>query len=305
MTGQQTIRIGGYAPRDSTHSRAVEQICGAIEGSGLGVKTEVLWNIMDDGRPAGDLLDLVESGDLDLCYFSTSYLCKRVPALAALDLPYQFASLEAAHSALDGDLGQLLTSLTEAATGYRVLGYWDNGFRHVTNRLHPIRTPDDLSGMRIRLQPSSIHERMAELWGAIPAPTDLADGIAMLIAGQLDAQENPFANIFAYGIATVHPYVTMTGHVYGARGIYANRAAADAWPTDLDGVVRDAVRQAIISQRIDAAEVEASYRKTWEKNGGEVVDLTDAERAEFVARVQPLRDDLRREFGSDLVPEDV
>ena len=303
MKGDGVIRIGGYAPRDSTHSRAVEQICSAIAASGLGVTTEVLWNVMDDRRPAGDLLDMVESGDLDLCYFSTSYLCKRVPELAVLDLPYQFTTLEAAHRALDGDLGRRLTSLTEAATGFRVFGYWDNGFRHLTNRQHPIRTPEDCKGLRVRLQPSPIHERMAELWGMIPVPTDLADGIAMLTAGQLDAQENPFANIFAYGISAVHPYVTMSGHVYGARGIYANRAAADAWPADLADVVTDAVRQAIISQRADAAEVEASYRKTWEKNGGEVVDLTDAERAEFVARVQPLRDDVRRDLGSDLVPE--
>src|ERR1700754_2353528 len=118
VKGDEVIRIGGYAPRDSTHSRAVERICGAIEASGLGVTTEVLWNVMDDGRPAGDLLDMVESGDLDLCYFSTSYLCKRVPELAVLDLPYQFATLEAAHRALDGDLGRRLTSLTEAATGF-------------------------------------------------------------------------------------------------------------------------------------------------------------------------------------------
>ena len=62
MTGHRVIRIGGYAPRDSAHSRAVERICRAIDGSGLDVSTEVLWNIMDDDRPAADLLDLVESG---------------------------------------------------------------------------------------------------------------------------------------------------------------------------------------------------------------------------------------------------
>lgn len=303
MTGHRVIRIGGYAPRDSAHSRAVESICRAIDGSGLDVSTEVMWNIMDDGRPASDLLDSVESGDLDLCYFSTSYLCGRIPELAVLDLPFRFATLEDAHSALDGDLGLQLTSLTEAATGFNVFGYWDNGFRHLTNRLHPVRTPDDCSGLRIRLQPSRIHERMAELWGAIPVPTDLADGIAMLKAGQVDAQENPFANSFAYGITSLHRFVTMTGHVYGARGIYANRATVNAWPADLSEVMRNAVRQAITAQRVDAAELEASYRRAWEANGGEVVELTAAERAEFVARVQPLRDDLRRQLGSDLVPE--
>ena len=303
MTGHRVIRMGGYAPRDSAHSRAVESMCSAIDGSGLDVSTEVLWNIMDDGRPAADLLDLVESGDLDLCYFSTSYLCRRIPELAVLDLPFRFATLEEAHSALDGELGLQLTALTEAATGFRVLGYWDNGFRHLTNRLRPVRTPDDCSGLRIRLQPSPIHERMAELWGAVPVPTDLAEGIAMLQAGQVDAQENPFANSFAYGITSLHRYVTMTGHVYGARGIYANRAAIDAWPAELSKVVRDAARQAITFS--------VSTRRNWKpptavrgrRSGGQVVELTAAERAEFVARVQPLREELRRELGSDLVPD--
>ena len=80
--------------------------------------------------------------------------------------------------------------------------------------------------------------------------------------GRPASQENPFANSFAYGIASLHRFVTMTGHVYQARGIWANRAMADAWPADLRDVMGDDARQAITSQRVDAAELEASYRRS-------------------------------------------
>jgi TRAP-type C4-dicarboxylate transport system substrate-binding protein len=296
------LRIGGYAPRDSSHGGAVAKLGDTLAASGLPIEVDVRWNILDEGRPAGDLLGMVEAGELTLCYFSTSYLCGRVPELAVLDLPYRFATLDEAHAALDGRLGRLLTARTEAATGFAVLGYWDNGFRHLTNRVRPVRSPGDCEGLRIRLQPSRIHERMAELWGAIPVPTDLAEGIAMLRRGEVDAQENPLGNTFAYGIDALHPYVTMTGHVYGARGLYAHRATVEAWPAAVRDAVTGAAREAIAWQREDAAAREGSYRLALERGGAGVIDLTPAERAAFAGAVRPLHDELRRALGDDLVP---
>lgn len=302
LTDPPVVRIGGYAPRDSTHSLAVEKFCQALRASGLSISTDVRWNILDEGRPASDLLDLVEAGELTLCYFSTSYLCARVPALDVLDLPFRFATVQEAHGALDGELGEVLTAQTEQATGFRVLGYWENGFRHLTNRLRPVRSPADCAGMRMRLQPSRLHEQMADLWGAIPVPTDLAKGIAMLKEGDVDAQENPLANTIAYGIDAVHRYVTLTGHVYGARGLYAHRATLDALSPDEQAAIAKAARQAIAWQRSAAEAKEASCRQMLERGGAEIIDLTPAEHAVFMTSVTSLHDELRRVLGSGLVP---
>ena len=278
-----TIRIGGYAPAVATHTRAVahfvERVAALLGGS---IRVDVLGNILDTGRPAADLLSMVDSGELTWCYFSSSYLGARVPELNALEVPFLFDGLDAAHAALDGEFGAWLTAATEATTGFEVLGYWDNGFRHLTNRLRPVRVPTDVKGMSARLQPNEIHRRMIEAWGGTGRLVDLSEGIKLISEREVDAQENPLANTVAYGVDEVHGHVTMTGHLYGARGLYANRAAMESMPAEIASALRSAARDAIEFQREAAAAYERELRTRLEGQGVEFVDLTEAERAAFV-----------------------
>jgi TRAP-type C4-dicarboxylate transport system substrate-binding protein len=279
-----TIRVGGYAPPEATHSRAVAHFVERVgERTDGAVEVEVLGNILDTGRPAADLLSMTEAGELTWCYFSSSYLGSRVPELNALEVPFLFDGLQSAHAAVDGEFGAWLTAATERQTGLEVLGYWDNGFRHFTNRLRPVHRPEDVAGMVVRLQPNEIHRRMVEAWGAEGRLVDLSDGIRMITEGEVDAQENPLANTVAYGVDKVHGHVTMTGHLYGARGLYAHPATLEALPDDLGSEVRAAASEAIIFQRDAAAAYEGELRARLEGQGAEFVDLTADERAAFVA----------------------
>lgn len=297
----RAIRVGGYAPAGSTHSRALERFAGAMaERVGDAVAVDVLDNVMDLGRPATDLFTMVESGELLFCYFSASYLGPRVPEQNAMDVPFLFADLAAAHAALDGDFGAYLTAATERQTPYEVLGYWDNGFRHLTNRLRPIRLPSDLAGMTVRMQPNSIHEAMIAAWGGVPVGVELSEAIRMIGAGEVDAQENPLANSAAYGVDRVHGHVTMSGHLYGARGVYANPAALAALPDEVEAAVRSAVRDAITFQRAAAADYEVELRARFEGAGLEFVDLTVEERAAFVEATEPVVRRARDELGSEV-----
>lgn len=273
-----TIRVGGYAPPASAHSRALDNFVEAMAAV-TDYPVEVMYNVMDDGRPATDLFDMVANGELTLCYFSTSYLGKQVPALNALEVPFLFADLEQAHTALDGDFGAALTTATEAATPFEVLGYWDNGFRHFTNRLREVRSPADIAGMRVRLQPNAVHEALIRSWGGEPVPAELSDGIAMIASGQVDAQENPLANSAAYGVD--HRHITMTGHLYGARGLYANRSQMSTLGSEVATAVRSAARAAIDFQRRAAADYEGELRTRFEGEGRVVIDLDPTERHVF------------------------
>jgi C4-dicarboxylate-binding protein DctP len=282
MNGVTKIAVGGYAPSESTHGRALAHFATELDRLTNGsVEVDIVWNVMDHGRPATDLFDMVEQGDLLWCYFSTSYLGDRVPELDALEQPFLFADLDEAHAALDGELGDGLTQAVEAQTGFTVLGYWDNGFRHLTNRLRPVRTPDDVQGMRVRLQPNRRHEQMITAWGGEPVAVELSVGIDMIKSGQVDAQENPLANTVAYGVDEVHRYVTMTGHLYGARGVFANRAAMRALPRDVSSAVITSVRSAVALQRAAAEAYENELRRRLEAKGLEFIDLTTEEKAAF------------------------
>jgi len=298
MADPVSVSVGGYAPAGSTHSRALAHFAERL-GSRVGdaVRVTVLDNIMDLDRPATDLFTMVESGELLFCYFSASYLGHRVPEHNAMDVPFLFADLAAAHHALDGEFGRYLAAATERQTSFEVLGYWDNGFRHMTNRVRPIHTPDDVAGLTVRLQPNAIHEAMIAAWGGVPVCVELSEAIRMIGAGEVDAQENPLANAAAYEVDRVHRHVTMSAHLYGARGVYANPGALAELPDEIEAAVRESVTEAVAFQRGIAAGYEAELRSRFERSGLAFIDLSPDQRAAFVERTRQVIDAARTRLG--------
>src|SRR5947209_4548691 len=138
------LRLGGYQPETSVHTRAGRVFTALLREIGFDATFEA--DVTQRGHRAAELLDMVERGDLDACYFASSYLAGRVPSLNLLDLPFPTGDRLAAHGEVDGAAGSRIAQGIAAATGFRVLAFWDNGFRHISNRLRPIRRPDDCRG---------------------------------------------------------------------------------------------------------------------------------------------------------------
>jgi len=180
------IRLGGYAPPESVHTQAARFFKAAVEAeAGGAVAVDVFHNVLDFGYAFGDLVEMVRSGLLTCAYASTAYLAEAVPSLGAFDLPFLFAGRPAAHAAMDGAIGDLLAREAEAHLGLTWLGYWENGFRHVTSRQGPVTSLADLAGLRIRIQPNAIHERTFALLGAVPVPTDIKDLLPAILEGRV------------------------------------------------------------------------------------------------------------------------
>jgi TRAP-type transport system periplasmic protein len=302
MDKRTQIRMGGYGPPTTGFSRALKRIGDRLEAQfGGRIDIKYVWNIMDLGYKAEDILWLVEHGLLTLGYQSSSYLTDRIPELGVLDLPFLFDTTERARAAMDGGLGQVLAKKIEERADYRILGYFENGFRHLSNRLRPVRTPADLAAMRIRMLPSKVHERTFELLGAVPMRMDLTEAIAMIGRGELDAQENPLTNTVTYGVHKFHRFHTLTGHFYLSRPIFVHRAAFDAWPDDLRAAMRSAVTEAVAWQRDLHEHEEEEARAAIVAAGCEIVELTAAEHAAFAAAVRPIYGEARGRFGNDLL----
>src|SRR5215470_12823031 len=160
MSSPIKIRMGGYGPPDTGFSKSLKFIGDKLEAQfGEDVAVEYVFNIMDHGHKAEDILTLVENGAMTLGYQSSSYLTDRVPELGFVDLPFLFEHRDQARAAIDGALGRYLSGGVEARVNYRILGYFENGFRQISNRLHTVRTPADLKGMRIRVLPSEVQAR--------------------------------------------------------------------------------------------------------------------------------------------------
>ena len=302
MSSAIQIRMGGYGPESTGFSRALKLIGNEITSAlGDAVDIKYVWNIMDLGYRAEDILWLVEHGLLTLGYQSSSYLTARVPELGIADLPFLFASTQAARAAMDGALGGALAGAIEARTGFRILGWFENGFRQISNRLRPVRRPADLAGMRIRVLPSKVQARTFELLGAVPMPMDLTEAIAMIKAGQIDAQESPLSNTVTYGVHRFHRFHSLTNHFYISRPVFIHRAAFDAWPGDVQAAMRSAVAKAIAFQRDLHVREEEDAHAAIASEGCEIADLAPQQHAEFAACVAPLRDEVARTFGEKLL----
>ena len=294
--------MGGYGPASTTCSRGLKIMGDALARDfGKSVDVKYIWNVMDLGYKGGDLLWMAEHGILTLSYQSTSYLADRVPELDVADLPFLFDGLENARAAMDGKFGAWMTrKIEERIPKYKILGYFENGYRHVSNKLRPVRTLADLKGLKVRLMPGPIHAKSFELQGAVPFSLDLKPGLEAVVNGTVDAQENPLANTVDYGAHKVHRYHTLTNHCSLSRGIYMNRAEFERWPKAMQEGILRAAREAILQQRKLAVEEEEVARKAIAAAGGEVLELSPAARAEFVNAVKPLHDEMRKRFGEDV-----
>jgi len=298
MSNPIKIRMGGYGPPSTGFSKSLKLIGDKLEAQfGNDVAIEYVFNIMDHGHKAEDILTLVEDGSMTLGYQSSSYLTDRVPELGFVDLPFLFSSNAQARGAMDGTLGEFLARKTEERVNYRILGWFENGFRHISNRLRPIHVPADMKEMKIRVLPSEIHKRTFELLGAIAMRMDLTEAITMIKAGTLDAQENPFANAVTYGVHKFHKFHTLSNHFYISRPIFLHRTSFESWPQDLQRAVHTAASEAVTHQRELAVEEHEQSRKAIEAEGCQINALTPAEHDAFVAAVQPLLADARKTYG--------
>ena len=301
MSDRIQIRMGGYGPATTCFSRALTFIGDRLEAEfGDRVDIKYVWNIMEFGYRAEDILWLVEHGLLTLGYQSSSYLTDRVPELGFVDLPFLFAQNDAARAAIDGPLGAFLAAKIEQRLNYRILGYFENGFRHISNRLRDVRTPADLKGMRIRVLPSQVQARTFELLGAVPLRWDLTEAIAAIKAGTIDAQENPFANTVTYGVHKFHRFHTATNHFYISRPIFIYRTAFDVWPEDLQEAMRKAVQDAVVFQRDLAVEEDKDARHAIASEGCAITELSAGEHNAFAAAVKPLLADACKAYGRQM-----
>ena len=290
------VRMAGYSPSTTSFSRGLTHIGERLQvESGGGLEVDYLYNVLEIGYGGGDLRWLVDAGVLTVGYVTIA----DVPELELAALPFLFADTAVARAVMDGPLGASATASLEAANNYRILGYFENGFRHVSNSVRPVEALDDLQGLRIRVL--GAQRRTFELLGADARAIDLVAAIEGIRSGTLDGQENPFANTVTYNIYPFQRYHTATFHSYLSRPIFIHRPTFDAWPEPLQEAARAAAREAVTLQRElhDAEELQA--QTVIQEAGGEIVELSAAARAAFVAAVEPLYVEARRRYPPELL----
>jgi TRAP-type C4-dicarboxylate transport system substrate-binding protein len=257
-----TLHFAGYQPARSVHTRALHALrAGVARRAGRDLSIAVTDSIVAAGHKASDLLRLVASGDVDGCYFASSYLAASVPSLGTFDRPFEAGPRDAVFGGLDSATGAALAHDIASATAYRVLGWWDNGIRHISNAVRPLRTPRDCVGLRLRTLDNAQHQTAFRRLGFLPMFIDVADLSRAVAERTVDAQENPLTNIVNFGLHTHHGHVSLTSHLVGVAPLLVNHARYAALPGELQQILAEASAESVaVQRRLAVAEDEACLR---------------------------------------------
>ena len=159
------------------------------------------------------MVTALRTGALDISANSQGAVANTVPEYAAFGLPFLFSDLPQAWKILDGAVGKDLADKT-AAKGMVVLGYWDNGIRHMSNSKRALLKPDDLKGLKMRTPPDSVTVDIMQSLGAEAQQIKFSELYVALQQGVVDGQENPLTNIHSAKLYEVQKHISLTGHKY-------------------------------------------------------------------------------------------
>ncbi|MDP1672607.1 MAG: TRAP transporter substrate-binding protein [Burkholderiales bacterium] len=293
-----TFRLGGYQKPASIHTRACLRFGEVLQReAGDAVRFEFVPDVLSLGHKSGELPLMVERGELSACYISSLRFSKWVPELALFDLPFLFPGRAAAYKVLDGRLGLSLKDKVAAQSPFRLLAYWDNGFRHFSNKLRPIRKPADCKGIRIRIQMSELQAESLRLLGMEPILEDIKIFVEQIGGDRFDAQDNPLTNIVNFNIHKHHRYITLSGHVYGVACLMANRSQYESWPAAVQRAAAIAATEATAYQRQLAAAEDEEMLIRLDPAQNEVVQLTAEEHRAFAEAVMPVTEKYRKDYS--------
>ena len=295
------IILGGYGPPNTSFSKALKFIGEQITSQlGQDVDVEYVFNVMDLGYKSEDIIKLTEEGKLTISYQSSSYLTDAIPELGLIDLPFIFENNNQARRNMDGALGKYFNTKIEKKMNFKILGYFENGFRHISNRIKPIQKPEDLNNIKIRILPSDIHKRTFDLLGSTPLKMDLVEAIKRIVNGTIDAQENPLANTVTYGVHKYHKYHTLSNHFYISRCIMCNLDQYLEWPEKIKNVVKKAIKDSVGFQRSEAEKETIISYNTLIKHGCEIIELNPQQSKKFRETVNPIYNEAKDLFKVDI-----
>ena len=218
----------------------------------------------------------------------------------ALDLPFIFKDEAGFKAIATGDAGKALFAKLEAK-GIKGLAFWDNGFEDMfANK--PLRTPDDFKGLKMRIQSSKVLDAQMRAFGAIPQVMTFAEVYQALQSGVVDGTEGTPSNLLTQNYADVQKYLMVSNHNHLSYAVIVNKTFWDGLPADVRDVLERAMRESTdYVNGIAKAENEAAMAKI--KAGGkvQVIELTDAEKAQWIKAVAPVYAAMAPRVGQDTI----
>ena len=208
---KQNIIIGGYQGSASLHTKSIEYFISKISNNFV---IDFIMDVTTNGDKASSLIEKTQHEEIHVSYLLSSYFEKILPEIKILDLPYLFNNRNEAYNSLKSDFFSYIDDKLKDKN-LKLLGFWDNGIRHISSKIKLIKTLSDCKGQVIRTTPSPLHIEIFKKLGFAPKPLDVRDFKIAIEKNDIDAQENPLTNYWNFGVYKKQEFVTLTSHIFG------------------------------------------------------------------------------------------
>jgi tripartite ATP-independent transporter DctP family solute receptor len=229
----------------------------------------------------------MQGGSIEMASMNSGIFASLVKDFAIYDFPFLFANPAEADAVVDGSFGKSLHAKLEEK-GLVGLGYYELGFRHITNSKRPITKVEDIAGLKLRVIPNPINIDWVSALGANPTPLPFPELYAALEQKAVDGQENPVATINGAKLYEVQKHLALTYHQYNPQSIVVSKKFWDGLSADEKKLIQDAVNESIKYQREQSRSMANSLLATLKQNGMQVTELPAAEVAKLREKMKPV-----------------
>ena len=267
-------------------------------------KGSIKVEIYPAGQFGGDAqtMEGLMLGTLEMAVAHDGAIASVFKPISILGIPYLYDNHQHAWRVYDSKFGQDFADLMLKTTGIRMLALADNGLRHFTNSLRPIKSPADMKGMKIRIQPSPVFKALVESLGASPSAVPWGELPTALQSKVVDGQENGVTNILAASLYQYQKYATLDGHVWSIHAYMINDKFFKSLTADEQKAVLEGTRIARDIHRRMTSEQDLGAKKILTEKGMEVTELSLPEVDAFRKLAQPpVRAFVEKDVGKEWV----
>ena len=298
---EHVFKVGIGLSEDHPQAQALKYFAGQLAAKSGG---KLVARVYTSGSLGNDvsMTSALRGGTLEMTVPDSSTLVSLIKPFGVLNLPLAFNNEQEADAVLDGPLGQkLLAKLPEK--GLIGLGFWENGFRHVTNSRRPVQRADDLSGLKLRVIQSPLFLDTFNALGANATPMPFTELYTAMEQAAVDGQENPLATILASKFYEVQKHLVLSRHMYSAWVLLMSKKTWDGLSPEEQKIVQDAAREATLYERKTIRAFSDTALADLKKAGMQITELPPAEQTRMRSKLQPVLAKFSKEFGEDTTAE--
>jgi tripartite ATP-independent transporter DctP family solute receptor len=290
-SAQTEIKLGHVGEPGSLFAASAEEYAKRANAR-LAGKAKVV--VFGSSQLGGDkeMLQKVKLGTLDMALPST-VMSSEVDLFGMFEMPYLVKDREHMKRIEQAVFWPKLAPAAEKK-GLKVLAVWENGYRHLTNNKHPIKVPDDLKGIKLRVPEGKWRVKMFQTYGANPSPMKFSELFTALQTGVMDGQENPLTQIYSAKLQEVQKFLSLSGHVYTPAYLVVGSRKWATMPADVRKILEDTAKetQAFVYER--AAHEETDLLAKLKQAG---MQVNEVDKDAFVAASKPIYDEFSAEVA--------